>query len=128
MWPPVISNRRAQSTDAMMARADRLERLDRKRSDLEADYTAALVEALERTMAGAWGLFDHRQDRNDRARTAPVIARLADLAEGIDHARDALGMDPFTLHAEFLAERGPPGAEAVGEPKQARAFLGRLHG
>ena len=37
-----------------MARADRLERLDRKRNDLEADYTAALIEALEQTVAGAW--------------------------------------------------------------------------
>ena len=109
-----------------MARADRLERLDRKRSDLETDYTAALVEALERTVAGSWGLFDHRQDRNDRARIAPVIAQLSELAEAIDDARAGLAMEPFTLHAEFLAERGPPGAEAVGEPKQARAFLTRL--
>ncbi|GAC1578590.1 MAG: hypothetical protein NVS3B27_22810 [Novosphingobium sp.] len=111
-----------------MARADRLERLDRKRSDLEAEYTAALVEGLEQTVAGAWGLFDHRQDRNDRARVAPLIAQLADLAEEIDDARAGLGMDDFALHAEFMAERGPPGAEAVGEPKQARAFLARLRG
>ena len=111
-----------------MARADRLERLDRKRSDLEADYTAALVEALEQTVAGAWGLFDHRQDRSDRARVAPVIAQLAELAEAIDEARDGLGMEPFELHTTFLAERGKPGAEAVGEPKQARAFLDRLRG
>ena len=111
-----------------MARADRLERLDRKRGDLEADYLAALVEALEQTVAGSWGLFDHRQDRNDRARIAPVIAKLADLAEEIDEAREALGMEPFALHREFLAERGKPGAEAVGEPKQARTLLSRLRG
>ncbi len=111
-----------------MARADRLERLDRKRSDLEALYIATLVEALEQTVAGAWGLFDHRQDRNDRARVAPVIAQLAELAEEIDEARDGLGMEPFAIHGEFLAERGKPGAEAVGEPKQARAFLDRLRG
>ena len=111
-----------------MARADRLERLDRNRSDLEADYTAALIEALEQTVAGSWGLFDHRQDRNDRARIAPVIAQLAELAEEIGAARNALGMEHFALHGEFLAERGKPGAEAVGEPKQARAFLDRLRG
>ena len=111
-----------------MARADRLERLDRKRCDLEVLYTTALVEALKQTVAGSWGLFDHRQDRNDRARVAPVIASLSELAEAIDAARDGLGMEAFALHAEFLAERGPPGAEAVGEPKQARAFLSRLSG
>ncbi|MBC7506926.1 MAG: hypothetical protein H7267_14580, partial [Sandarakinorhabdus sp.] len=53
-------------------------------------------------------------------------AQLADLAEEIDEARAALGMDAFALHREFLAERGKPGAEAVGEPKQARTLLGRL--
>ena len=111
-----------------MARADRLERLDRKRCDLEVLYTAALVEALEQTVAGAWGLFDHRQDRNDRTRVAPVIAQLAELAEEIDEARDGLGMEPFALHTQFLAERGKPHANAVGEPKQARAFLIRLRG
>lgn len=109
-----------------MARADRLERLDRKRSDLEADYTAALVEALEATAAGSWGLFDHRQDRTDRARVAPLIARLAELAEEIDEAREGLNMEAFTLHTQFLAKRGKPGAEAVGEPRQARAWLEQL--
>jgi sugar phosphate isomerase/epimerase len=111
-----------------MARADRLERLDRKRCDLEADYIAALVDALEQTAAGSWGLFDHQQDRSARARVAPVIATLAELAEDIDEARNGLSMEPFTLHAQFLAERGKPEPNAVGEPKQARAFLARLRG
>ena len=55
-----------------MARADRLERLDRRRIGLEEDYRAALIAALKVTAAGAWGLFDHRQDRHDRARAAPA--------------------------------------------------------
>ena len=41
-----------------MARADRLERLDKRRSEMEADYLAALIEALEVTASGKWGLFD----------------------------------------------------------------------
>lgn len=109
-----------------MAKADRLERLDTRRIDLEADYTAALIEALKVTAAGKWGLFDHKPDRVARAATAPVIAHLAELGEAIDAARDQLGMEPFALHLEFLAARGPVSPQAVGEPKQAQAWLARL--
>ena len=42
-----------------MAKIDRLERLDLRRIDLEANYRAALVEALERCASGKWGLCDH---------------------------------------------------------------------
>ncbi|KUR75703.1 hypothetical protein [Novosphingobium sp. FSW06-99] len=109
-----------------MAKADRLERLDTRRIDLEADYTAALIEALRATAAGRWGLFDHKPDRVARAAVAPVIANLTDLGEAIDDARDQLGMEPFALHQEFLAARGPVSPQAVGEPKQAQAWLARL--
>ena len=105
-----------------MAKADRLERLDTRRIDLEADYTAALIEALRATAAGRWGLFDHKPDRVARAAVAPVIANLTDLGEAIDDARDQLGMEPFALHQEFLAARGPVSPQAVGEPKQAQAW------
>ena len=57
---------------------------------------------------------------------APVIANLTDLGEAIDDARDQLGMEPFALHQEFLAARGPVSPQAVGEPKQAQAWLARL--
>ena len=109
-----------------MAKADRLERLDTRRIDLEADYTAALIEALRATAAGRWGLFDHKPDRVARAAVAPVIANLTDLGEAIDDARDQLGMEPFALHQEFLAARGPVSPQAVGEPKQAQSWLARL--
>lgn len=110
-----------------MARADRLERLDRRREGLEADYRAALMAALKETAAGNWGLFDHRQDRHDRARAARAVAELTELAEEIADLREQLMIDePFALHAEFLAARGPVRAQAVGEPKQARAWLERL--
>ena len=109
-----------------MAKADRLERLDTRRLDLEADYTAALIEALKVTAAGKWGLFDHKADRVARAATAPVIEHLSELGEAIDAARDQLDMEPFALHHEFLAARGPVSPQAVGEPKQAQAWLARL--
>lgn len=109
-----------------MARADRLERLDKRRSEMEADYRAALIEALEVTAAGKWGLFDHNADKIMRAATAPIIDNLVELADEIAQAREALFMEPFALHDEFMASRGKPPANAVGEPKQARAWLERL--
>lgn len=109
-----------------MARADRLERLDKRRSEMEADYLAALIEALEVTASGKWGLFDHNADKIMRAAIAPVIQSLSELADEIAEAREALFMEPFTLHDEFMAARGKPPANAVGEPKQARAWLERL--
>jgi hypothetical protein len=109
-----------------MAKADRLERLDTRRIDLEAEYTAALIEALRVTAAGKWGLFDHKSDRLARAAAKPVIDHLTELAEAIDAARDQLAMDPFALHHEFLAARGPASPQAVGEPKQAAQWLAQL--
>lgn len=109
-----------------MARADRLERLDKRRSEMEADYRTALIEALEVTAAGKWGLFDHNADKVMRAATATIIDNLTEIADEIADAREALFMEPFTLHDEFMASRGKPPATAVGEPKQARAWLERL--
>lgn len=109
-----------------MARADRLERLDKRRSEMEADYLAALIEALEVTASGKWGLFDHNADKIMRAANAPIIESLSELADEIAEAREALFMEPFMLHDEFMAARGKPPANAVGEPKQARAWLERL--
>ena len=109
-----------------MAKADRLERLDLRRTELEAEYTAALVAALQVTARGKWGLFDHQSDRTARAAAAPAIAELDELAQAIDQARDTLGLPAFALHPEFLAARGKPSSQAVGEPKQAQAWLARL--
>lgn len=109
-----------------MAKADRLERLDDRRRQLEEDYAAALVAALRKTASGKWGLFDHNGDRASRAAITPTIDALAEMGDEIDAARERLGMPPFTLQEEFLASRGRVGPEAVGEPKQAQAWLDRL--
>jgi hypothetical protein len=111
-----------------MAKADRLARLDDRRAELEAEYTAALIAALRTTASGKWGLFDHKGDRWSRAAAAPVVDSLNEVGDAIDAARDRLGMPPYALHQEFLASRGPVGPQAAGEPKQAQAWLDRLAG
>lgn len=109
-----------------MAKADRLEVLDSRRAELEIEYREALLAALRSTAAGHWGLFDHNQDRVTRLKIAPVVDNLTDLGEAIDAMREKLGLEPFALHQEFLASRGKVSSHAVGEPKQARAWLDRL--
>ena len=109
-----------------MSKADRLDRLDALRSDLETEYRAALLDALRVTAAGKWGLFDHVADRRARAAVAPTIENLKETADAIDRARETLAMPPFELHQQFLAARGPVGPQAVGEPKQAQAWLDLL--
>lgn len=110
-----------------MAKADRLERLDTRRADLETEYADALIAALRVTAGGKWGLFGHNpSDRTARTAAAPVLENLADLGEEIDKAREALFMPPFELQREFLAARGPVDSQSVGEPKQAQAWLDRI--
>ena len=109
-----------------MAKADRLTRLDDRRIELEADYTEALLAALRVAAAGKWGLFDHQSHRATRAAMAPVIDNLAEIGEAIDKMRGQLDLPPFELQREFLRSRGPVNADAVGEPKQAKAWLDRL--
>ena len=109
-----------------MAKADRLERLDARRIDMEAEYTAALIDALHTTAAGTWGLFAHHDDNATHKRVEPIIDNLAEIGAAIDAAREQLAMPPFALQQEFLAARGPVRSHDVGEPKQAQAWLHRL--
>jgi len=111
-----------------MAKADRLAKMDVRRLELEAEYRAALIAALQVTAGGKWGLFDHNGDRWTRAAIQPVIDNLAEIGEAIDKLREQLGLSEFELQQRFLAARGPVGADAVGEPKQARAWLDTLAG
>ncbi|QNQ10924.1 hypothetical protein [Sphingomonas alpina] len=109
-----------------MAKADRLAQLDEHRATMEREYRLLLISALERCATGKWGLFAHNKDRQLAILWAPVIEELTDLAGDVDEARKRLGLPPFDLHAEFMASRGPVDASAVGEPKQAKAWLGKL--
>ena len=85
-----------------------------------------MLDALRLTASGKWGLFDHNGDRSARAAVAPTIEKLKETGEAIDRARETLAMPPFELHQQFLAARGPVGPQAVGEPKQAQAWLDRI--
>ncbi|KRA79767.1 hypothetical protein ASD76_17270 [Altererythrobacter sp. Root672] len=109
-----------------MAKIDRLARLDTRRLELEAEYSDALLDALRVAASGKLGLFDHNGDRRTREAIAPVIDNLNDISEAIDRAREQLAMPPFELHQQFLDSRGPVGPQAVGERKQAQAWLDRL--
>ena len=109
-----------------MAKADRLERMDIRRVHLEAEYRETLFAALRIAAEGTLGLFDHKPDRAARARTTPVIAELTGLAEEIDELRSTLELEPFALHHDFIAARGPVAPSEVGERKQAQAWLDRL--
>jgi len=94
--------------------------------ELESEYREALETALRHCAAGHWGLFDHKQDRKARASVAPVVDELMEMGESIAGMRTQLGLEPFALHLEFIASRGPADPSAVGEPKQAQAWLARL--
>jgi hypothetical protein len=109
-----------------MAKADRLERLDQRRTELELEYKDALIAALAETAAGAWGFFGHNKDKWTAKKWAPVVDNLCDLGDEIDDMRARLGIAAFALHADFEASRGPVPPNAPGEPKQAAAWLARL--
>jgi hypothetical protein len=109
-----------------MARADRLERLDRERIALEQDYAATLIAALRKCAGGSWGLFGHNQNRHERANWSAVLTELDEMGAQIGTMRETLSLPPFDLHQEFEAARGPVAATAPGEPKQAKAWLDKL--
>lgn len=109
-----------------MAKADRLERLDSRRVELEGDYREAMLAALRQCAAGSWGLFAHTKDKSAQAKWAPIVTALCDAGQEIDEMRATLGLEPFALHEEFEASRGPVPSTAPGEPKQAAAWLKRL--
>ncbi|KQN25559.1 hypothetical protein ASE86_04860 [Sphingomonas sp. Leaf33] len=109
-----------------MGKADRLERLDERRVELEGEYREALIAALRRTATGKVGLFGHARDKTQQKAIAPILAELDETAAEIDAIRARFGMEPFALHPEFLAARGPVGPNAVGEPKQAAIWLTKL--
>jgi hypothetical protein len=109
-----------------MAKADRVERMDDRRVEVEADYRAILIAALRRTASGKWGLFGQNRDWAARGAVGPTLASLEEAAAEIDAIRARLKMEPFALHPEFLASRGPVSANAPGEPKQALLWLEKL--
>ena len=109
----------------------RIQREEQRRQELaglERDYRAKLVSALEVCAAGSWGLFgqnDHLAGA-ERWNAGSGAEELLELGAAIAEIRAQLGLDPFALHARFLASRGRAGANAPGESKIARAWLDEL--
>jgi len=110
-----------------MAKADRLARIETRLAEMETEYARALIDALRVTASGKWGLFDHQGHSPTRKAIGPVVDHLDELAAAINKSRDLLGLSRYELHEEFQAARGPVRADAVGEPKQAQAWLDRLN-
>ena len=54
------------------------------------------------------------------------VDELIDLGDRIDALRSKLGDAPNALHARFMAARGQPGENDVGEPRKAQAWLSEL--
>ena len=109
-----------------MSKASRLERLDNQRIEREAEYLQALIQSLQVAAAGSWGLFEHKPDRSSRAKWKDAVSILCNLGQEIDEMRVVLGMEPFELHEQFEASRGPVSSTAPGEPKQAAQWLAKL--
>lgn len=97
--------------------------MDARRLELEAEYEATLIAALEATAAGKAGLFGHNEAKG---KVAAVVTDLCDRGAEIDELRERLGLEHFALHHEFEESRGPVSSQAPGEPKQARAWLERI--
>ena len=101
------------------------EHLSRQVDELESLYAVILTKALTACATGEWGLFGHNEHlRADDS--PPQLAELRDLAKTINRQRARIGEGPFPLHEEFEAARGRADANALGEPKQAQAWLDRL--
>ena len=91
----------------------------------EAAYRAALIEALRVCAAGVWGLFGQNAPTHG-APASSAAANLFALADEIDRALAALGMEPFALHAQFAALWGRQDENQPGEPKLAQRLLAEV--
>lgn len=108
-----------------MAPMDRTERVSRHVDELEREYLAVLTKALNDCADGRWGLFGHNEHLHSYKAPAE-LKELREMARAISRLRVQNGDEPYPLHEEFEAARGPVDANHPGEPKQAKAWLKRL--
>jgi len=111
-----------------MAKAQRIDKLERERETLEGEYRDALVEALHECANGRWGLFEQNKGLLPAALEARLtpqsVTRLAELTEQISAVRQTLGyVEPFALSAQLDAYRKQRGAHKLGEQRLATQFL-----
>jgi hypothetical protein len=104
---------------------DNSERLSQQVDELERQYRTLLSRALTDCAGGRWGLFGHNEHLHSYG-VPSELAELRELAHAINRLRARIGEGLFPLHEEFEAARGRADANALGEPKQAQAWLQRL--
>jgi hypothetical protein len=104
---------------------NKTERLSRQLDELEREYRELLIRALNGCAGGRWGLFGHNEHLHLN-HVPPDLVELRELAGAISRVRNRIGMAPFPLHEAFEAARGRSKPNAVGEPKQAEAWLRQL--
>ncbi len=100
-------------------------RMSQHVAELEREYRAVFTRALNDCAGGRWGLFGHNEHLHSYGAPAE-LAELRELARAINRLRARHGDEPFPLHEEFEAARGPVDDNDPGEPKQARAWLKKL--
>jgi hypothetical protein len=106
-----------------MAKTEKLaERID----ELEAEYRTVLLKALRKCALGQWGLFGQNEHLALKSEPPHEVEELTDLAQVIDALRLRIDLEPFPLHQRFRTARGRVSENAVGEPKQAQAWLTEL--
>jgi ribonuclease inhibitor len=94
--------------------------------ELEADFEKLLIPVLEECANGRWGLFG-QNDPGDGSKYVdwPAADELKNCAKQIQTLREELGQSN-SLAEQFLNCCSLRGANVTGEPKLARALLGKV--
>lgn len=105
----------------------------RQLETLETDYRELLLSALQKCVAGHWGLFAHNEPASTqlspvlRSRLLdPAVQELLALGSKIEGLRARFGLEPFQLHERLLKMRSCHGSNSPGEPKLAQRWLDEL--
>jgi hypothetical protein len=107
----------------------------RQLESLEASYRELLLSALQKCVAGRWGLFAHNELgprefsallRSRLLDPDGTVEELLDLGSKIERLRRKSGLEPFPLHKRLLQMRSSHDSNTPGEPKLARKWLDQL--
>lgn len=124
----------AHDADSNMSRATRLAKDEHYRAALERRFQERLIEALvECAQHRVWGMFG-QNDAADNAHFgktpeslgSQAAEELLRLGSEINTLRARLGLEAFPLYHRYLWYRSQRGANALGEPQLAAAFLAEL--
>jgi hypothetical protein len=94
--------------------------------DLERDFPSFLISCLQECSHGRWGLFGQNDDsESEKFLRWEEAQRLKDTAIEIRDLRAEFGQ-PNALVERFLHYCSQRGANVLGEPKLATAFLSEI--